>query len=297
MSATSNAGTPGPGWAGDRLPDGLLQSWLQEDAPHGDLSTRALAIGGQPGRLAFRARAAMRVAAIEEAARLFELAGAHASALCASGHDAAAGELLLRAHGPAGALLLAWKVAQTAVESASGVAGEAARILARLRAAGCPQPLACTRKTWPGARALAARGVGAGGAVMHRLGLSETLLVFPEHRAFLPPGGMAGWVQALRRQQPERKLVVETGDADEAMALAAAGVDVLQLERFTPAALAALRGRLQAAGLRPLLAPAGGVTAANAVDYAQAGADLLVSSAPYFAAPADVQVTIEPDAP
>ena len=35
--------------------------------------------------------------------------------------------------------------------------------------------------------ALTARGVWAGGAVMHRLGLSETLLVFPEHRSFLPP--------------------------------------------------------------------------------------------------------------
>lgn len=50
--------------------------------------------------------------------------------------------------------------------------------------------------------------------------------------------------------------------------------------------------RLEAEGLRPLLAPAGGVTAANALDYARAGADLLVSSAPYFAAPADVKVVI-----
>jgi molybdenum transport protein len=69
-------------------------------------------------------------------------------------------------------------------------------------------------------------------------------------------------------------------------------VEVLQLERFSPDALAALRARLMAAGLTPLLAPAGGVTVANAVAYARAGADLLVSSAPYFAPPADVKVTI-----
>jgi molybdenum transport protein len=99
----------------------------------------------------------------------------------------------------------------------------------------------------------------------------------------------------LRRNQPEKKLVVETGDADEAMSLARQGVEVLQLERFAPAALAQLRARLDAEGLQPLLAPAGGVTAANALDYARAGADLLVSSAPYFAPPADVKVAIGPD--
>jgi len=40
-----------------------------------------------------------------------------------------------------------------------------------------------------------------------------------------------------------------------------------------------------------VLAPAGGVTVHNALDYARAGADLLVSSAPYHAPPADVKVT------
>ena len=42
------------------------------------------------------------------------------------------------------------------------------------------------------------------------------------------------------------------------------------------------------------LAPAGGVNRGNALAYARAGADLLVSSAPYFAPPAEVQVRIDP---
>lgn len=280
----------------ERLSDDELRRWLHEDAPHGDLTTRSLAIGTVPGRMRFLARADMRVAAIEEAARLIELCGGRAEVLVASGHDAAAGQALLRAEGTAQSLLLAWKVAQTAVEAASAVAGEAARIVAAVRAGGFQVPLACTRKNWPGGRALSARAVWAGGAVMHRLGLSETLLVFPEHRAFVPAAERVPHVAALRRLQPEKKLVVETGDAAEAMALARSGVDVLQLERFAPPALAALRQALHAAGLHPLLAPAGGVTLSNAVDFARAGADLLVSSAPYFAPPADVRVLIEPAA-
>lgn len=278
----------------ERIDDDELRRWLREDAPHGDLTTRALKLGDRAGRLRFEARGAMHVAVTEEAARLFELCGCEAVVSRPSGSDAQPGETLLTATGPADGLLLAWKVAQTAVEAASGIASAAAGIVALLRHAGFGQPLACTRKNWPGGRALAARGVWAGGAVMHRLGLSETLLVFPEHRSFLTPTEVIASMKALRAAQPEKKLVVEVSDEDEALSLARAGAEVLQLERFSPGALASLRQRLIASGLRPLLAPAGGVTAANALDYARAGADFLVSSAPYFAPPADVKVVIGP---
>jgi molybdenum transport protein len=99
---------------------------------------------------------------------------------------------------------------------------------------------------------------------------------------------------ALRAAQPEKRLVAEVGSAEEALTLArAGGVDVLQLERFSPAALAELKAQLHAEGLGGVrVAPAGGVTLANAVANARAGADFLVSSAPYFAPPADVKVHI-----
>jgi len=48
------------------------------------------------------------------------------------------------------------------------------------------------------------------------------------------------------------------------------------------------------AGFSALLAAAGGVNAENAADYARAGADILVTSAPYVAKPRDVQVKLTP---
>lgn len=278
------------------IDDDRLRAWLREDAPFGDLTTRTLGLGSPAGRMRFSARAAMRVACTEEAARLVQIAGGRAQVLAGSGTQAAADQLLLEAEGPAPALLLAWKVAQTLVEAASGIATATAAIVSALRQEGCAVPVACTRKNFPGTRAVAARAVHAGGGVMHRLGLSETLLVFPEHRAFMAPETLADTLARVRSAQPEKRLVVEVGDADEAVALARAGVDVLQLERFSPAALATLRQRLRELGLQSRLAPAGGVTLANALDYARAGADFLVTSAPYFAAPADVKVSIVPQA-
>lgn len=278
-------------WAGG-LEDDRLRALLREDAPQGDLSSRALGLGAQPAHISFTARGPMVVACIEVAARLLQLCGVTALPAVCSGDRAGAGALLLEGRGPAEGVLLGWKVAQNLVESASGIAGAAAAIVDRLRQAGFETPLACTRKAAPGTHWWAAWAVEAGGAVMHRLGLSETLLIFPEHRALLAGQDVAGRLQALRHQQPEKRLVVETADPQDALSLARQGVDVLQLERFSPAALAELRAALRAESLSTRLAPAGGVTLDNALDYARAGADLLVSSAPYFARPADVKVVI-----
>ncbi len=74
---------------------------------------------------------------------------------------------------------------------------------------------------------------------------------------------------------------------------AQAGADVLQLEKFTPQAVGECRAALRALSLShsPLLAAAGGIRADNAAAYVAAGADLLVTSAPYAAPAQDVQVS------
>lgn len=193
--------------------------------------------------------------------------------------------MLLSAEGPADALHRAWKTAQTLMEWASGIASGAAALV---RAA-TPVPVACTRKNTPGTKALSIKAIQAGGAIAHRLGLSETLLVFAEHRLFLdePPSAT---VARLRNRQPEKKIVVEVVSTDEALTWARAGADVLQLEKFTPAGLSACRTRLETDGLHPVLVAAGGVRVENAADYVASGAAMIATSAPYHAAPRDVRV-------
>jgi molybdenum transport protein len=274
------------------LDDDALLALLRDDVPLGDLTTRSLGIGHAQGRAVFHARKPMRVCASEEAARLFELAGARAVIRRASGTFATEGTELLEAEGSAAALHEAWKVAQTLMEYASGIASTAAAIVGALHEAGLSVPVACTRKNFPGTKAMAVKAVLSGGAVMHRLGLSETLLVFAEHRVFLSDETAVSRIASLRESCPEKKLVAEATDIGDALYLARCGVDVLQLEKFTPAQVAECRDHLAREGLVPLLAAAGGVNAENAVDYARAGARLLVTSAPYFSRPADVKVRI-----
>lgn len=274
------------------LGDDELGCLLNDDAPYGDLTTTTLGIGAARTRLDFRARQAMTVCAVEEAARIFVLAGATARIVRASGDALAAGDLMLEAEGSATALHRAWKAAQVLVEWASGIATATSAIVAAARGV----PVACTRKNVPGTKALSIKAVRAGGATMHRLGLSETLLVFAEHRMFLAEAP-AATVARMKRAEPEKKIVVEVGDIDEARRWGIAGADVLQLEKFSVADVAALVEYRRIASTdfsHVLLAAAGGINAANAGVYADAGADLLVTSAPYTAPPRDVALAFMP---
>lgn len=276
------------------VPDADLDRLIAEDVGFGDLTTAALGIGAAAATIRFTARHPLVACATEEAARLFTRLGASAQVLAPSGSLAEPGTLLLEATGPAAVLHAGWKVAQTLVEWAAGIASAVHAIKAAARAENPRAIVACTRKAAPLSRALSIKAVLAGGGVMHRTGLSDTVLLFPEHRAFLPELDAAALVARLRAAVPERKLVVEVTDADSALQFAAAGVDVLQLEKFAPAAVAALAAALAALPRRPVLAAAGGVTAANAGAYAAAGAEVLVTSSPYAAPPRDVQVRLGP---
>jgi molybdenum transport protein len=125
------------------------------------------------------------------------------------------------------------------------------------------------------------------------LGLSETILVFPEHRVFVPEVSCAEIALKLRREAPDKKLGIEVNTVEEAREAIRAGFDIVQLEKMAPADGAAVASAARASGSNVLVAAAGGINPANAGDYARAGAGLIVSSWPYTAKPVEVAVNIE----
>lgn len=276
------------------LDDAALTALLREDAPFGDLTTQALRLTRRPGVLVATARGAQVAAATEEAARLIELAGGTVEAVTPSGTRLETGGTLLSAHGPAEALLLAWKVAQTLMEYAAGIATATTEIITAATGPDKPAPVvACTRKTFPGTRAIAAAAVRAGGGVMHRLGLSETILVFPEHQGFLP-AAPDDWLPGLIAGAPEKRVVVECASVATACAMASAGAAVVQLEKFSADDTFRVVRHIHDQGLDCRVAAAGGIRPETAAPYARAGADILVTSWPYFAPPRDVSIRLRP---
>jgi molybdenum transport protein len=273
-----------------------LEKLLADDVPHGDLTTEALGIGDLEGEMVFSARDSMVLAEAESAAGLLEMTGCQVSLRAGSGDQLAPGSTILVARGTARALHRGWKVAQTLIENWSGVATVARAIVDAATAVTPHVVVACTRKNIPGTKSFAVRAVRAGGAVVHRLGLSDSVLVFPEHQVFMVGAPLAEAIKSLRSAAPEKKLVIEATSLEDALAAAEAGFDVIQAEKFGPREIAGLVRELGGGIRRPLIAAAGGINAANAAAYAQAGADILVTSAPYLARPCDVQVRVLPAA-
>ncbi len=275
-----------------RLTDTDLERMLADDMPYGDLTTRSLGLGDRAATITLRSGADLVVAASEEAARMLRLLGCEAEVMAASGRRAAWGDLLVRASGPAESILAGWKVAQTVMEYAAGIATRAAAIVDAARAANPDVVVACTRKVFPGTKAIALKAILAGGAVPHRLGLSDTVLLFPEHLALLDGMDADAAIIALKRHCPEKKVVIEVTTPEDAERAAASGADLVQLEKFPVWAVADLAASLKGSPCR--IAVAGGVNAANAGAYAGAGAHVLVTSAPYGAPPLDIKAAIAP---
>jgi molybdenum transport protein len=234
----------------------------------------------------------MVVCGVEEAIGLLELAGAErVTQLAVSGERSEPGRRLLSASGPADALFLAWKVAQSLMESLSGVTTCTHHLVNQAESA----VVACTRKHLPGTKTLMVKAVRAGGAIMHRMGLSESIMVTAEHRLFLNDKPPHAYLADIRHGQAEKKCVVEVDSVAAALSLIEQGCDVIQLEKLSPKDVARVVAAASAASdlAKPVIAAAGGINPDNVADYAATGVDLLITSAPYFAKPRDVQVTFE----
>ena len=279
-----------------RLSTAQIETLLSEDVPCGDLTTRSLGIAGRMGRMTFTARQAMVLCGVEEAVRLLTVAGAEVRTMRVSGQACEEGVLLLEASGTAEALFAGWKAAQTLVEWASGVATATQRIISAARKASPAIKVLCTRKSIPFTKALSVKAVLAGGGDMHRLGLSDSIMLFPEYHGFAHPDcDFRSMIGALKARMPEQAVMVEVKSFEDAVAASEAMADVIQLEKFDPAAVERVVSAIpKRADGRPTIAAAGGINAANAETYARVGVDTLVTSAPFYAPPADVQVVISP---
>lgn len=268
-----------------------IERLIREDAPFFDLTTHLLGIEDAPGEMCFVPRGDTVAAGVEEARRVLARLGAAVTQARRDGEAVRAGEPLLTAHGSAGALHMAWRLTAGLLETACGIAGRTARLRAAIRAVSPQVELLTTRKSFPGGRELCAAAALAGGALPHRLGLSETVLIFDNHAAFL--GGMhavADRLPALKRAACDKRVVVEAKTEEEALLLAQAGADGLQIDKMPPERLAALVRQLRAAVPSLLIIGAGGVNLENAAAYAATGVDALSTSWVYFGAPADIRV-------
>ncbi|MBZ4218689.1 MAG: ModD protein [Chlorobium sp.] len=276
-----------------QLPDSDIERFIEEDMPYGDLTTLLLGIGKLQGEITFTSRERTTLCCTEEAARILERCGATVSFLLPSGTTVDAGAIILAASGPAGSLHAGWKVALNLLEYASGIATRTRKMVNKVREVNPAITIVTTRKSFPGTKKVVIKAIMAGGALPHRLGLSESVLVFRQHTAFC--GGLESFLQTiaeLKATSPEQKIIVEADNAEEALQIAASGVDVVQIDKLTPKTLFPLVRQLKKEFPGVTISAAGGINLENASAYAETGVDMLVLSSLYFGKPSDIEVSI-----
>jgi len=137
-----------------------------------------------------------------------------------------------------------------------------------------------TRKTTPGMRRLEKYAVRCGGGQNHRMSLSDAALVKDNH--VLAAGGVAAAFEAVRRVFPDVPVEVEVDSMDQLDEVLEAGADLVLLDNFTPAQMAAAVART--AG-RARLEASGGLSLANAAEVAATGVDYIAVGALTHSAP------------
>ena len=273
-----------------RLSQSRIDYLMEEDVPYIDLTSTVLGISEEQGEMQYFTREACTVAGAEIVARMAENAGCQASVMHPTGSAAQPGETIVTVTGSVGALHQVWKAGLNVLDHLSAVATKTRAMVDSVHKANPHCEVLTTRKSMPGCKDLLIEAIMAGGAFPHRLGLSETVLVFEHHMTFL--GGFDAFVEHLpdfRSRCIEKKLFVEA-TPEQALTLARAGVDGIQLDKVPASTLKTLAPELRAIDPRLTLIAAGGINPANAADYASTGVDGLATTCLYTAKPLDMSV-------
>lgn len=276
------------------FPEARIDYFISEDVPYLDLTSEVLGVADQAGEMEYYTREECVLAGTDVVRRIARNLGCEVVAVRFDGDRIAAGESFMTLRGPASALHQVWKVGLNTFDHLSAVATKTRQMVDAAHEANPRCEILTTRKSMPGAKDLLTAAVRAGGAWPHRLGLSETVLVFDHHIAFL--GGFDAFVGRLpeiKRRCVEKKLFVEAGE-EQARILARAGVDGIQFDKVPVERLASLVVELRAIDPHLTLIAAGGINPGNAAAYAATGVDGLATTAPFSAKPLDMSVRMRP---
>jgi len=272
-----------------RLTDTELWAYIREDLPYFDLTTHLLETSGQSAILGIVTRERVVAACTEEAARIGELLGCEVRSKVASGVTVEPQGLLLELQGSVDSLHEAWRLCQILMEYACGIATYANAMRQKARSVNPDCEILVTRKSYPFAKRFVMRALLSGGVLPHRLGLSETVLIFGPHRALYDTEeDFERAIGELKKRCVEKKLVIESEELEDARRMLELGADVIQLDKCTPETAAELVAYKENFYPRAAIIAAGGINSKNVVQYAQSGVDAIVTSSPYQAAAADL---------
>jgi len=275
--------------------DQEIDQLMTEDVQYVDLTTSFLRLENKPAKIQISTRESTVVCCTEEVLKIFNKTGIQTTLFTPSGEHLEKDVKFLEGEGLSGNLLAISRTVENILRYASGISTRTHLLVEKAKEVNRNIMIATTRKTIPYTRKIAIKAVRAGGAIIYRFGLSESILIYKNHYNFLGgPGKIEKRIREQKTQTGGKLITVEVETMEDAIMIAGSGIDVIQLDRFSPADIKKLKKEILKINAAVKLAAAGDITLKNVQDYASSGADILVTSWPYFGEPVDLTINILP---
>ncbi len=277
------------------ISDNIIDAIIKEDMPYSDITTEMLGIEHKKGKIFFYARNKGVVSGVFVAVKIFEKLGGKVDFYLHDGEKVKEGDLILASSATAGILHAGWKAALNSLEYLSGISSLCNEMVEKSRKINPNIMLAATRKSMPLSRQLVTMAFQAGGVVPHRLGLSETILIFQQHLEFI--GGLDNLENAIKNSKHkayEKKIILETENYDDSIkALKYDFISGLQLDKLSHEEVSEIVAEKNKVNKSLIIIAAGGINLSNVEYYAASMADVIVSSCFFHAPPMDIKAVIK----
>jgi nicotinate-nucleotide pyrophosphorylase (carboxylating) len=265
--------------------DPLIRTWLLEDIGRGDRTTGALL---SPeiliGQAEWTAKQAGVIAGLPVAMRVFQLLNEKVNfvAIATEGEQCQPGQVVARLDGSLDALLMGERVALNLAMRLSGIATLTRKYVEQI--ADLPTQLVDTRKTTPGLRLLEKYATQVGGAVNHRMGLDDAVMIKDNH--IEAAGGIEKAIARIRSRMPYPLTIeVETETLAQVKEALQHGADIIMLDNMPLDMMWQAVQMIRQHNERIKIEASGNITLETIRDVAETGVDYISSSAPITRSP------------
>ena len=210
--------------------DLLVMNALAEDIHDGDITSRSIFLDNKPVTAEVIARETMILCGLDVFQAVFKKLDAKvtfSSGKLSDGDEVIAGEIIIKVRCGVVPLLEGERSALNILQWLSGIATLTDRYVKKV----APVKVLDTRKTTPGLRVFEKYAVACGGAINHRFGLYDQVLIKDNH--IEAAGGISNAVSAIRKNVSDnKKIEVEVQSVEEVKEALESHVDIIMLDNM-----------------------------------------------------------------
>ncbi|AGZ81215.1 quinolinate phosphoribosyltransferase [Campylobacter fetus] len=258
-----------------------LEDLVKSDIPFNDLTTELMETEAK-AKLSIISRGEITLSCLDVVSQICKARELEFHSDFKNSMEVKSGTQVLSVIGDFNELHAIYKTIQNLLEYACGIATSANLIVKSVKETNPNCEVLVTRKVFPFAKKLCLKAALEGGAKVHRLGLSDSVLFFENHtNAYINLDEFLSDISKFKKRLCERKIIVEASDLEFAKAALKARSDGVQCDKMSVDEVQRVVEFKNTNFTDAIILAAGGINESNAAQYAKTGINAIVTSAVY----------------